>query len=426
VALGCRVSQAEMDALSAAMAGPFEVVRPGAAADWVVVNACTVTADADATARRTVQRLARAHPGARIVAAGCGAALRPGMFRALPCVAAVAAPATPGGVAGVLRGLAPRAGGAASAAAEDGFGPPPPVPYARARPAVKVQDGCDGGCAYCTVPLARGPGRSLPFDEAVRRIVQAGASHRELVLAGVHLGAYGRDLRPRRTLADLVRAAVEAGVAARLRLSSVEPEAFPLQLLDDPRTRAALCPHFHLPLQSGSARVLAAMGRRYRPADARDLVLRIAARVPEACLAADLIAGFPGETDEDHRATIALVEALPLASLHVFPYSPRPGTAAAALGGRVEPRVARARAAELRAISARRWQAFLARRTGRALSVVVERVRGGEAGGTSADHVPVRWRARGERRGDLVTVRARGVDGRGCVGERLGPAARKP
>jgi threonylcarbamoyladenosine tRNA methylthiotransferase MtaB len=163
--------------------------------------------------------------------------------------------------------------------------------------------------------------------------------------------------------------------------------------------------------------VLAAMRRPYRPAAAREVVERIAARAPGACLGADLITGFPGETDADHRETVALVEALPFAYLHVFPFSPRPGTPAAGMGGRPPPAVARERGAELRALSARRWHAFLAARVGRELEVVVERVEAGEARGTSGEFVPVRWPSRGEARGDLVAVRVRSAGAEGCAGE---------
>jgi threonylcarbamoyladenosine tRNA methylthiotransferase MtaB len=417
LALGCRVSQAEVDALAEASAAAFEIVPAGGAADVLVVNTCALTADAEAAARRAIRRAVRARPGLRVIAAGCAAQARPADLGAIGGVAAVVGARDAAALPAVLARLAGSAAPAPPRAAPTGA-------LARARRPVKVQDGCDASCAYCVVPSVRGPSRSVPLEDAVAAIRAAAASHREVVLTGVHLGAWGRDLSPRRSLADLVRAAAAAGVPARLRLSSLEPNEVPLDVLDDPGVRPVLCAHLHLPVQSGSARVLAAMGRPYGP----DLVRRVfgeaAARLPGACLGADVLCGFPGETDEDHRATLALVEALPLAYLHVFAFSPRPGTRAATLPDPVPPRVARERAAELRALSDRRWRAFLAGRVGATLEVVVERVAGGVARGTSREWVPVRWPARGEARGDLARVRVAGADAGGCAGEAAGPGAR--
>jgi threonylcarbamoyladenosine tRNA methylthiotransferase MtaB len=179
-----------------------------------------------------------------------------------------------------------------------------------------------------------------------------------------------------------------------------------------------LCPHLHLPLQSGAARVLEAMGRPYRPEAFAAVVREAAAAAPGACLGADVLVGFPGETEAEHRETVALVEGLPLAYLHVFPYSPRPGTPAAALPGAVPPAVARRRAAELRARSARRWAAFLAAQVGRVLEVVAERVGPEGAAGTSREFVPVRWAAGALRRGERAAVRITHSDGSSCRGER--------
>jgi threonylcarbamoyladenosine tRNA methylthiotransferase MtaB len=238
-----------------------------------------------------------------------------------------------------------------------------------------------------------------------------------VVLAGVHLGAYGRDLSPRTSLAALVDGAVRGG-ATRLRLSSVEPDELPLELLGSAEVRAALCPHLHLPVQSGSSRVLRSMGRPYGPERFRDVVAEVAARLPGACLGTDVLVGFPGETDADHRQTVALVESLPLAYLHVFPFSPRRGTRAAELEGRVPAPVADERARELRELSDRRWRAFLAAQVGRELEVVVERIAGGVARGTAREWLTVSWPAAGEARGALARVRVTSSDAAECRGSR--------
>jgi threonylcarbamoyladenosine tRNA methylthiotransferase MtaB len=486
------VSRSDAEALAAALAGGFEVVEVGAVADFVVVNTCTVTADADATARQAIRSAARRNPAARIVAAGCYAEVAPAELRALPGVAAVigarsnvsvldvlralrdrgvrtaperaggvgasgAEPPMPGGlggaggiggaapdvkdgeagdpscaggaVAGEAGGLScaggavageaggrPSAAGAAGAAAGRAFELARRAPFGHVRALLKVQDGCDSRCAYCAVPLARGPARSLPFQEALARIAALGSRSPEVVLTGVHLGAYGRDLAPRRSLADLVAAAAERGLARRVRLSSIEPHELPVELFRGP-ARAMLCEHVHLPLQSGSARVLAAMRRPCSPSEIQRGVEALASAVPGVCLGADIMTGFPGETELDHRATVEVVRSLPLAYLHVFPFSPRRGTAASAMPGQVPTALARERARELRAMSERRWSAYAASLEGREVEVVVERVEGGLARGTARRYVTVRWPWSGEeRRGDLARVRIQAVEGEACVG----------
>lgn len=419
--LGCRVNRADLDALATQLGEGFELVPPGAPADVVVVNTCTVTSDADSTARQAIRRAAREHPGARIVATGCYAEVAPGEVEALPGVTVVIGARAQGALPGVLARLRAGDDGPAAVrgalAAARAWGPPPLELHGHTRPFLKLQDGCDGHCSYCVVPLARGASRSRPFDEALAQLVALGARHREVVVTGVHLGAYGRDLEPRRSLAELLREAVARGLG-RIRLSSIEPLEFPSDLLLEPGPANALCEHFHLPLQSGSDRVLAAMRRPYRAQAYRDAILELDALVPGACLGADVLVGFPGETDADHAATRALVESLPLAYLHVFPFSPRPGTDAAAMGPAVPPPVVDARAAELRGFSDRRWRAYLAGLAGRELEVIVERVEGGLARGTSRQYASVRWPSAGEKRGALSRVRVEASDGHELFGIR--------
>jgi threonylcarbamoyladenosine tRNA methylthiotransferase MtaB len=421
VALGCRVNRADLDAIAAQLAPGFELVAGGAPADFVVVNTCSITGDAASAARQAIRRAARENPGARIVAAGCYAEVSPGALAVLPGVAAVIGARAQSGLPELLSRLAAGDHGMAARArapAAPSWMPPAMESAAHARPLLKVQDGCDAACAYCTVPRARGPSRSMRFEDAVAALLALGGRHREVVLTGVHLGAYGRDLAPARSLSELLREAAARGLRARVRLSSVEPREFPRGLLADGGLGGILCEHFHLPLQTGSARLLRAMRRPGGPAEVRAVVEEIAARLPGACLGADVMAGFPGETEADHRETIALIEALPLAYLHVFPFSPRPGTPAATMPGRVPGRVIRERARELRAISDRRWRAFLAAQAGRDLEVVVERVEGGLARGTARQYAAVRWPAAGEERGALVQVRVESSDGSACFGSR--------
>ncbi len=422
VALGCRVNRADVDALAGELGRTFDLAREGDVADFVVVNTCAITCDAESSARQAIRRAAREHPGAPIVAAGCFAEVAPEELAALPGVAAVVGARSGDAVCAVLERLLDGAGAveAVRGAVGDavGWGSAPVGPARHTRPFLKVQDGCDQRCTYCVVPAARGASRSLPFDEALRRIVLLGVRHPEVVLTGVHLGAYGKDLAPRRSLAELVTAAVRAGAVRRLRLSSVEPNELPLELLRDREVAAALCPHYHLPLQSGAPRLLAAMRRPYAPALFRQVVEDVAALAPGACLGTDLLVGFPGETDDEHRATVALVESLPLAYLHVFPFSPRPGTPAAALPERVPGLAVRERVRELLAVSDRMWRAYLGAQAGHEVEVVVERVDGGLARGTARQWVTVRWPAAGDARGAVARVRVEASDGTECYGVR--------
>ena len=211
-------------------------------------------------------------------------------------------------------------------------------------------------------------------------------------------------IRDSLSLADLLRAAASARSVQRIRLSSVEPVEFPVGVLAE-EAGSILCEHFHLPLQSGSDRLLAAMRRPYRAAGYAAVVEGVVRARPGAAVGADVMTGFPGETDQDHRDTLALVSSLPVAYLHVFAFSPRPGTRAAAMDGRVPPEVAVRRAAELRELSARRWASFQEGLRGRELEVAVERLRGAEASGTSREYALVRLPARGAVRGALRRVR---------------------
>lgn len=418
--LGCRVSRSDLDALASTLRTPFALCEKGEGADYVVVYTCTVTADADAATRQAIRRAAREHPGAAIVVAGCYAEVRPEELRNLPGVAAVVGRGTAGDLEEILLSLHARRG-AATAPPPKVRSPAPgraPLPFHHTRAFLKVEDGCDAACAYCIIPRARGPARSLPFEEALGHVETLGRESPEVVLSGVHLGAYGRDLVPPRSLQDLVTAVERRDLCRRLRLSSIEPLEVPLALFERPMA-GALCEHLHLPLQSGSDPVLAAMRRPYLARDYAYTVERVARSVAGICLGADVIAGFPGETEGDHRATLALLEGLPVAYLHVFPFSARPGTAAAQMPHQVPAAIARERAGELRAFSRNRWRAFSAAHVGREVEVVVERVRGGYATGTARTYLSVRWRAAGERRGELARVRVEAVAEDVCLGTRV-------
>jgi threonylcarbamoyladenosine tRNA methylthiotransferase MtaB len=238
----------------------------------------------------------------------------------------------------------------------------------RTRPILKIQDGCNNRCAYCVIPFVRGRSRSLPphavLDE-VKKLVAHGS--REIVLSGINLGAYGRDLAPRARLADIVQRILAETSLESLRLSSIEPQDLTEELIALVASSARLAPHFHVPLQSGSDRVLRAMHRWYRAAHYAERVKLIRCTLPGAAIGADVIVGFPGESEHDFQSTLDLIDILPFTYLHVFSFSARPGTKAAALGAPVPPAAIRERARALRALAQQKSAAFRASQAGRTL-----------------------------------------------------------
>ena len=364
--LGCRLNQVDSQQLQAALeARGFSTVPFGAAADVVVVNTCTVTARAEVSDRQAIRRARRANPDARVVVTGCWAqtsaaevARQPGVDLVVGNADKARLPTLLDDLLKISRGpTRVEVGDIATARVVD-VDLPTRVP-GRSRAFVKVQDGCQHRCAFCIVPRARGASRSLEparvVDQAAR-LVEGG--HPEITLTGIDLGHYGADLVPRTSLAALVRALIEIRGLRWLRLSSVLPAYFTDELFEVLTGAPAIAPHFHVPLQSGSDRVLRTMRRPYSVRMYRAIVERLAAAMPVLGLGADVIAGFPGETADDAAATEALIEALPFTYLHVFPYSDRTGTEATARSGHVDRATIARQAARLRALGAAKALAF--------------------------------------------------------------------
>jgi threonylcarbamoyladenosine tRNA methylthiotransferase MtaB len=411
--LGCKVNRADGDALvdrlgEVAVLVPFE-----SEADIYIVNSCTVTAVADRQTRQLVYRARRRSPAARVLLTGCFPKVAPKAAAELAGVDRAFTLGEHDALARYIEELAREAGRA--------IGPSPSSP--RGRPFLKVQDGCDRACSYCIVPRARGPSRSRPVAEVLAAIdVLAREGFSEVVLSGIHLGDYGRDLSPACDLATLVRQA--RGCGPRLRLSSIEPDEVSDALVEEILT-GAVCPHLHLPIQSGDDGILAAMNRPYRIQRVWELLADLRARLPEAALGADLIVGFPGEDEVAFAHSLELVERSPLTHLHIFPFSVRPGTPAAALPGRVSPEVAKARAATLRTAGRAKLEVFAATQAGARREVVIEER--DEAGlavvGTTENYLRATLRTQGElRSGQRVQVVIEGARG-AALDARLAPTA---
>ncbi|MGC2332144.1 MAG: tRNA (N(6)-L-threonylcarbamoyladenosine(37)-C(2))-methylthiotransferase MtaB [Candidatus Acidiferrales bacterium] len=405
---GCRATEADAAALRRELvASGLTRADDHTTAEVVVLNTCTVTAAADSQARDAVRKIHRANPAARIVLTGCYAQRAPDELAALDGVALVVGNSHQSQIPGLIGDLSPSpqrtdfiplarlnddamslARGPAKILTGDIFaqtGVNVPVAAGaeaaapdRTRPILKIQDGCNNRCSYCVIPFVRGRSRSLAPDaviDEVRGMIQAGA--REIVLSGIHLGSYGRDLAPRAGLVDVVRRILGETDLEQLRFSSIEPQDVTEDFVSLVASAPRIAPHFHVPLQSGSDRTLRAMHRWYRAAHYAERVRLIRRLLPDAAIGADVIVGFPGETDADFGATTQFIADLPFTYLHVFSFSERPGTAAANLADRVPPQIIRERARGLRTLAQEKIAAFRASQSGRTLRALTL-ARGGE------------------------------------------------
>ena len=391
---GCRATQADGAAIERQLVDRGCTVAGSAdSADVVVLNTCTVTAAADAQAREAIRRIHKANPSTRIVVTGCYAQRAPAELAALPGVSHVVGnshkPQLPGLLAGTLEAasakdfvptesllLGPILVGDISRQRDVLVAPVLGGEGNRTRPTLKIQDGCSNRCAFCVIPLVRGKSRSLPPEtvvEEMRKLSDSG--YKEIVLSGINLAAWGRDLSPRRGFLDLLRQILDETAVERLRLSSIEPLDVTRDLILLFASTPRLADHFHMPLQSGSDRILAAMHRWYRSEHYARRVELIREHLPHAGIGADVIAGFPGESEEDHALTVDFIERRSFTYLHVFSYSSRPGTRAVSLPGHVPGHVVQRRARELRALGEAKYAAFHRAEAGRTLSVLTLRRR---------------------------------------------------
>lgn len=368
---GCRASQSEGAAIieELAEAGAREQESPYEA-DVVVLNTCTVTEEADREARQWIRRIASRNPKARVIVTGCYAQRAPEEIAAFPNVSHVVGNSHKAMVPDlVLSGLETPAVAAEGRAeifcssiftADDmntaaHFGS-----AGRTRAVVKVQDGCNATCTFCIIPAVRGRSRSMAADRVIAEVEQlVERGYKEVVLSGIHLGTYGRDFESKQSLAALVQRILQAVPSLeRLRLSSIEPQEVTGEITALVAAESRLARHFHIPLQSGSRRILREMKRPYTPEFYRGVVERARASVPDAAIGADVMVGFPGETDDEFSETLRLIEDSPLTYVHVFPFSARPGTPAASLQSRVPSHVADFRARRIREAIALKNEAF--------------------------------------------------------------------
>ncbi|MBI4461831.1 MAG: tRNA (N(6)-L-threonylcarbamoyladenosine(37)-C(2))-methylthiotransferase MtaB [Acidobacteria bacterium] len=459
---GCRATQADGWALTASLGTRgYEPVASAEQADLLVLNTCTVTAAADQQARERIRQLHRLNPRGRILVTGCYAQRAPAELAALPGVGWVIGNSHKSQIPQLLEGELTQANfvplaslsrfnPAAPAAGELSLAERParlpdgqakiltgdilaettlsaPAlrerPEERTRPVLKIQDGCNHRCAYCVIPFVRGRSRSLPparVLDAIRRWVDAGVN--EVVLSGIDLGSYGEDL-PRQNgrrpnlLALTERILAETSLPL-LRFSSIEPADLSPDFLEHFASADRIARHLHVPLQSGSDRILRRMARPYRARDYAECILAAAEKVPNAGLGADVIVGFPGETEEDFEATCRLVEELPFSYLHVFSFSKRPGTRAWAMNDDVPAATIRARARALRALAAAKQHHFRESQIGRTLRVLtLQRTRpSGGREALSENYLQVVLAGPDPGPNQLLSARITAVDGDALLG----------
>jgi threonylcarbamoyladenosine tRNA methylthiotransferase MtaB len=387
---GCRATQAD----GAALERQFRdrgLTRADSTsqAEVVVLNTCTVTASADQDARAAIRRVRRQNPQAKIIVTGCYAQRAPQELKEIQGVDLVVGNSHKHAIADLVL---PTVNGSFVPLAHLGASLEPKVmvgdifahtellaapvfeasdPHDKTRPNLKIQDGCNNRCSFCVIPYVRGRSRSLKPEHVIREVDSLVASgYREIVLSGINLGRWGRELTPRTNFATVLREILERSAIDKIRISSVEPMDWTNELIELVASSSRICKHAHVPLQSGSDKVLRRMHRKYRPWHYADRVERIRRAMPDAAIGADVMVGFPGESDADFEQTRAFIEALPFTYLHVFTYSSRPGTPSAEMPDQVPVQLARERNRILRELATEKKRAFMQSFVGREVEAI--------------------------------------------------------
>ena len=408
VTLGCKVNQFESQAIESIMASHGHTpVKPGEGSDVCVINTCAVTAESARKSRQAIRRMRKTEPGAFIAVCGCYSQLEPSAIQPLGVDLTAGCGHKREFVAEILANRPPV------------LPPVPPVLFedlpvgggtARTRALLKVQDGCENYCAYCVVPFARGPVRSLPLARAAeqaRLLDESGFM--EIVVTGIEIASYGKDLEGDPKLTDVVRGICSAAPHARIRLGSLDPGALTEEYCLALQANRNLCNHFHLSLQSGCDDTLKRMGRKYKPDDVRTTMQRLRRLFPDCGITADLITGFPGETEREFKLSMEFIREAEFSDMHIFPYSPRPGTRAAAMPDQVEKSVRIKRSRIAAEIAERASRDFISGQTGKTVEVLFERKRGGNWTGHSDNYLEISVKNGGEKN-SIRTVRITGKE----------------
>ncbi|MBI5970014.1 MAG: tRNA (N(6)-L-threonylcarbamoyladenosine(37)-C(2))-methylthiotransferase MtaB [Deltaproteobacteria bacterium] len=425
--LGCKSNQYDSSAMEDALrSGGLRLAQFPGPSDAYIINTCTVTAQTDAQSRRLIRRARKLNPDALVIVTGCYAQVSPDAVKRIEGVDYVIGNPEKKAVLDFI--MMGRPGSGVKAVIGDYRDGPPFTPAlrsssGRARANLKIQEGCDRACAYCIIPMARGASKSLPFQDVGRGIdalIEAG--YAEIVLTGIHLGSYGADLSPVKTLVSVLRLIEERDYPCRFRLSSLDPDEVTDELIAIMKTGRRICNHVHLALQSGDHGILKKMKRHYTAKTFAERVEKICLEVEGAAIGVDVIAGFPGEGEREFENTYALLKDMPLAYLHIFPYSKRQGTAAASYGGQISPKIIRDRCDRLRELDAGVRAAFYNKFIGEKADVIVEFVPGKKTGlkkGRARNYIPVAVSAGDAAPGREIPVRLTGFGATGMAGEAI-------
>ncbi|MCM1148771.1 MAG: tRNA (N(6)-L-threonylcarbamoyladenosine(37)-C(2))-methylthiotransferase MtaB [Butyricicoccus sp.] len=417
--LGCKVNQFESHAIETMLAAlGYESTEAGDA-DVVIINTCAVTSESGRKSRQAVRRLKKENPGALTAVCGCFSQISPGALDEIGADLIYGSADRGGFVADIDRLLRERV---RIKSVDDPFHRrefetlPAGAPDGRARAYIKIQDGCDNFCTYCVIPYARGRVRSMPLAEIRRQAGELNEQEfREIVVTGIEIASYGKDLRDGSGLADAVCAAAESAPGARIRLGSLEPTA----VTEDFCRRLALCgnicAHFHLSMQSGCDSVLAAMRRKYDTSRFMQSVELLRTYFPGCGLTADMICGFPGETESEHGQSLGFIRRCGFSAMHIFPYSPRPGTKAAALPGHLTRAEKDSRAHSAQLVAEEMQLDYLRAQVGRTLPVLFETGTAGLWHGHADNYCEV-CAAGSEMRGIVRNVSITGLEGKKLIG----------
>jgi len=397
--LGCKVNQYESDAIAQRLKD-LGCIPAGAEdpADLCIINTCTVTQKASMQSRQTVRQAIRFNPEARIIVTGCYAQTEPDAIKKIDGVHHIIGHGDKHNIPDIVlsqeKSLPSPSLIRRNILHELHFKQIPVTVFGnRTRPFLKIQDGCDTFCTYCIVPYARGRSRSMPLEGVLKNIhclKQAG--FHEVVLTGVHLGAYGLDLSPQTSLTALLDHIRESNAMDRVRLSSIEPHELTQDIIKLVAETEIFCDHFHIPLQSGDDRILEKMHRPYTSSFFIDLIVKIKDQVPDAAIGVDILIGFPGETEKAFENTYSLIKKLPITYLHVFPFSPRPGTPAGKYPQKVPQKTIKARCEKMRRLGNEKKRIFYETFMGKTVEVLIEGKRDKATGllkGITSNYIPV-------------------------------------
>jgi threonylcarbamoyladenosine tRNA methylthiotransferase MtaB len=376
ITLGCKVNQCETASIQERFASEeFEPTEDSAEADIIIINTCIVTQKASYQSRQAIRRAIKENPSAKIAVVGCYPQVFPEELKRIEGIHLLAGNPDKLNIIDILTkpASAPLNKGVTDISENDHFGTQAKRFMERTRAFLKIQDGCDSFCSYCIVPYARGPIKSMDKDDVVRAIKAfEREDYKEIVLTGIHLGKYGKEISGKPELVPLLKMIAKQAPSFRIRLSSLEPGEIADELIHMVATEPWLCRHFHIPLQSGDKEILKRMNRHYTPDDYQRLVARIHEAIPDAAIGADIITGFPGEDEKAFNNGYSLIENSPISYLHVFPFSPRKGTPAAGFKGQVNTAIIKERAQKLRELGKKKKGLFYRSFIGKELTVLTE------------------------------------------------------